>query len=74
MSVLGKLTDEYFGKDARTEDGKFLEIRGFKVLVPSDFTEEVFFEALKDFFKESEANFLRKELIRWIRQKMENRL
>jgi hypothetical protein len=29
---------------------------------------------LKDFFKESEANFLRKELIRWIRQKMENRL
>ena len=61
MSVLGKLTDEYFGKDARTEDGKFLEIRGFKVLVPSDFTEEVFFEALKDFFKESEANFLRKE-------------
>lgn len=61
MGVLKKLTDEYFGKDTRTEDGKFLEIRGFKVLVPVDFTEEVFFKALKNFFKESDAIFLRKE-------------
>lgn len=63
MSVLGKLTDEYFGNDVRDEDGKFLEIRGFKVLVPVDFDEEKFRNAIEDFLTTSEATFVNKQYL-----------
>jgi len=42
MGILKNLTDEYFGENARTEDGKYITVHGCKVLVPVDYNEEKF--------------------------------
>lgn len=47
MGVLKTLTDEYFEKSIRTEEGKYLEIKGCKLIVPVDCDEKKFFETLK---------------------------
>lgn len=48
MGILKKLTDEYFEKELRTEDGKYINALGCKVLVPIDFTEDDFFVLLNE--------------------------
>lgn len=63
MGILKKLTDEYFEKELRTEDGKFMEVMGCKVLVPVDFTEDDFFillnEAIADYDGETIFSYYR---------------
>lgn len=63
MGILKKLTDEYFEKELRTEDGKFMEVMGCKVLVPVDFTEDDFFillnEAITDYDGETIFSYKR---------------
>lgn len=51
MSVLGKLTDEYFGKTLRDESGKFINVLGCKVTVPGNYDEEMFLDTVKDFME-----------------------
>lgn len=63
MGVLQKITKEYFGDEAREEDGKFIEVRGFNVLVPIDFDEEKFLHALDDFLSSGDAEFVNKRYL-----------
>lgn len=61
MGVLKKLTDEYFEKTLRKEDGKYIEVRGFKAVVPHNFNEEMFLESVEDVFSKSNTAFLRQQ-------------
>jgi len=47
MGVLKNLTDEYFEKTLRNEDGKFLYVDGCRVVVPSNFEEKDFLELVQ---------------------------
>lgn len=46
MGILKELTDEYFEKSIRRENGKYIEIDGCKVIVPSDYDEDKFLHKL----------------------------
>lgn len=64
MGVLKKITEEYFGNRLRSEEGKFLDVKGFKVIVPVEYDEKKFYELADDtlhcgrgaFLKEREIN------------------
>lgn len=59
MGVLKKITDEYFGDKLRTEDGKYLEVHGFKALVPVDYDETKFLGLVSDILTEGYPEFVR---------------
>lgn len=48
MGVLKTLTDEYFEKSIRTEEGKYLEIKGCKLIVPTDFDEKKYLSLIHE--------------------------
>ena len=47
MGILKNITDEYFEKTLRNEDGKYLDVDGCKVIVPIDFDEKMFLEEVQ---------------------------
>lgn len=51
MGVLKNLTDEYFEKKIRTEDGKPFNVMGCDVIIPIDYDEEMFLDTIKDFME-----------------------
>lgn len=59
MGILKNLTDEYFGKKLRTEDGKYIEVHGFKVIVPIDYDEKKFLNLVSDILTEGNSEFVR---------------
>lgn len=61
MGVLKKITDEYFEKGLRNEDGKFLDIGGCRVVVPNEYTEEKFLRKANEVLKAMFVYFKKKE-------------
>lgn len=59
MGVLKTITDEYFKKTVRAEEGKYIEVHGFKALVPSDYGETEFLGLVSDILDTGEAEFVR---------------
>lgn len=59
MGVLKKITNEYFGYELRDEEGKFLEVHGFKAVVPVDYDEIKFLALVSDILTEGESEFVR---------------
>lgn len=53
MGVLKNLTDEYFKNSARTEDGKYIDFYGVKVLVPADYDTYDFLKKVESIYTES---------------------
>ena len=47
MGILKDLTDEYFGKKVRKEDGKKITVHGCDVIVPPDWDEEDFLKSVE---------------------------
>lgn len=47
MGVLKTLTEEYFKKTARVEDGKYIDANGYRIIVPIDCVEDNFDESLE---------------------------
>jgi len=47
MGVLKNLTDEYFKKILRTEDGKYANLAGHRVIIPVNFNADEFLEKFK---------------------------
>lgn len=60
MGVIKKLTDEYFEKTLRKEQGKFLEVFGCRVIVPADYDEDKFIESVEYILNNTNAIFLQK--------------
>lgn len=59
MGILKNLTDEYFGESIRGEEGKYIEVHGFKALVPPEYDENMFLGLVEDILTEGEAEFVR---------------
>lgn len=57
MGVLKKITDEYFEKTLRKEDGKFLDVFGCRVKVPADYDEDKFIEKIAEILHGTSAIF-----------------
>ena len=57
MGILKKLTDEYFEKTLRNEDGKYLYVDGCKVIVPMDFDEKMFLEKVQKTLSHMNCDF-----------------
>ncbi len=49
MGILKKITDEYFEKVLRNEDGKYLNVMGCNVIVPMYYDEEDFLDVVEEF-------------------------
>ena len=47
MGILKDLTDEYFGKKVRKEDGKKITVHGCDVIIPPDWDEENFLKSVE---------------------------
>ena len=67
MGILKDLTDEYFGKKVRKEDGKKITVHGCDVIVPPDWDEENFLKSvetvlLEDTITEFVGEFLYKHI------------
>lgn len=59
MGILKNLTDEYFGKILRKEEGKYMEVHGFKVIVPLDYDETKFLGLVDNILLEGDSEFVR---------------
>lgn len=59
MGVLKNITDEYFGGKLRAEDGKYMDVHGFKAVVPVDFDETKFLGLVSDILMEGNPEFVR---------------
>lgn len=57
MGVLKTLTDEYFDKTLRKEEGKFLDVCGCRVIVPEDYNEKKFFKKIEEIMKKTSIFF-----------------
>ena len=62
MGVLKTLTDEYFKETLRDEDGKFLDVDDFRVVVPSDFEERDFLKCVQRIVDMSPCRFYNEKL------------
>lgn len=62
MGILKKLTEEYFKETLRNEDGKFLDVDGCRVVVPSDFEERDFLKCVQRVVDMSSCRFLNEKL------------
>ena len=67
MGILKDLTDEYFGKKVRKEDGKKITVHGCDVIIPPDWDEENFLKSvetvlLEDTITEFVGEFLYKHI------------
>lgn len=60
MGVIKKLTDEYFEKTPREEDGKYIEIDGCRILVPPEFDEDRFLNVAQKIMNYLGCTFIKK--------------
>ena len=62
MGILKKLTEEYFKETLRNEDGKFLDVDGYRAVVPPDFEERDFLKCVQRVVDMSPCRFYNEKL------------
>ena len=61
MGILKNITDEYFKKTLRNEDGKYLYVDGCKVIVPINFDEKMFLDKVQKTLSHMNCTFYSSE-------------
>ena len=71
MGILKNITDEYFEKTLRNEDGKYLDVDGCKVIVPIDFDEKMFLEEVQKTLSHMNCTFYSSETAKKYKESVE---
>lgn len=71
MGILKNITDEYFEKTLRNEDGKYLDVDGCKVIVPIDFDKKMFLEEVQKTLSHMNCTFYSSETAKKYKESVE---
>jgi len=71
MGILKNITDEYFEKTLRNEDGKYLYVDGCKVIVPINFDEKMFLDKVQKTLSHMNCTFYSSETAKKYKESVE---